>query len=194
MKFIKTTIIGGVLFLVPVVVAFIVVQKAYDLMLKVAKPLADDIPIDTVAGVALVNLLAGLIVILVCFLAGLLSQSKLAKQLSGVLDAKLRAAIPGCAMVRGIAENLRSETESAMRPVLVHFEDYERIGMAQEGQQGDKIAVYLPNSPNPWTGTVAVFDRKRVTLIPGHLKPVLESLEGFGDGVAEMLSDENRLT
>ena len=55
MKFIKTMIIGGVLFLIPVVVVALVTQKAFDAMLVIAKPMADIIPMDSVAGVALAN-------------------------------------------------------------------------------------------------------------------------------------------
>ena len=109
MKFIKTTLIGGVLFLIPIVVVIVVVQKAFDVMLAVAEPLADDIPIDTIAGVALVNVIAAAVVVLVCFLAGLLSQASYAKSLSGKLDSKLRQSIPAYAMIRGVAANLQDE-------------------------------------------------------------------------------------
>lgn len=191
MKFIKTTLIGGVLFLLPIVVLIVVVQKAFDVMLKVAKPLADHIPIDSVAGVALVNVIAAAIVVLVCFLAGLLSQAGFAKSLSTRLDNRLREDVPGYAMVRGIAANLKTETEDAMRPVKVRFDDHERVGMVQRPQEGrDRIIVYLPGSPNPWTGTIAVVEAKRVEFLPGHLKDVLGSVEGFGDGLDDLLDNE----
>lgn len=57
-QFFKTTIIGGLLFLVPVGVLIIVLAKVVDLMLLVAEPLADLIPLDSVAGVALANIMA----------------------------------------------------------------------------------------------------------------------------------------
>ena len=56
--FIKTTIIGGLLFLVPVGVLVIVLAKVVDLMLLVAEPMADLVPLDSVAGVALANIIA----------------------------------------------------------------------------------------------------------------------------------------
>ena len=60
-QFFKTTIIGGLLFLVPVGVLIIVLAKVVDLMLLVAEPLADLIPLDSVAGVALANIIAAVV-------------------------------------------------------------------------------------------------------------------------------------
>ncbi len=45
-RFIKTTVTGGLLFLVPVVVLIVVLMQAFGLMLQVAEPLEDLFPID----------------------------------------------------------------------------------------------------------------------------------------------------
>jgi uncharacterized membrane protein len=76
--FICTTVIGGFIFLVPVVVLAVVVVKAMDFMMVVAQPMAGWLPIDTISGVALANVLAILALIVVCFLAGLLARQALA--------------------------------------------------------------------------------------------------------------------
>jgi len=46
MKFLKTTVIGGVLFLVPIVVLTIVRAKAYGFMMAVAEPMAEFVPLE----------------------------------------------------------------------------------------------------------------------------------------------------
>ena len=51
MKFLKTTIIGGLFFLIPVVVVLMVVGKALDVMTAVAEPAAELLPIDSLGGV-----------------------------------------------------------------------------------------------------------------------------------------------
>lgn len=80
MNFIKTTIIGGLIFLVPVAIVAVVIGKAFSIMLIVAEPLDQLIPIDQVGGIAFVNLLALLAIILVCFIAGIIAKSALAKK------------------------------------------------------------------------------------------------------------------
>ncbi len=57
-KFIFTTVIGGLLFLVPVVFLGIVLTKAAGFMMVIAQPLAAWVPVDSIGGVALANLIA----------------------------------------------------------------------------------------------------------------------------------------
>ena len=47
MKFLKTTIVGGLLFLVPVVAVVVVIGKALNFMEAVAEPVAKVLPIDS---------------------------------------------------------------------------------------------------------------------------------------------------
>ena len=80
MKFLKTTIVGGLLFLVPVVAVVVIIGKALSFMEAVAEPVARFLPIDSLGGVAIVNVVAAVIVLLVSFLAGLLARTKPARK------------------------------------------------------------------------------------------------------------------
>ena len=39
MKFVKTTIVGGIVFMVPIIIIIVILGKAFALMLKVARPI-----------------------------------------------------------------------------------------------------------------------------------------------------------
>lgn len=192
MKFIKTTVIGGVLFLVPLVVLVVAVHKTFDLMRSVAKPIAKFLPIDTIAGVAIVNVLAVIIVIALCFLFGLLAQTAPAQRLVERLDAFLLSLIPGYAMVRGVAANLSPEQQKAMHPVVVRYDDRMRLGIEVERDDKGLVTVYLPGAPSPWTGTVEIFDADRVEKVDGRLKDYLDTPQGFGSGSLAMLNADTK--
>lgn len=70
-RFIITTVIGGLVFLVPVAFAGYILYRLVMAMVQIAEPLTGWIPVDTVAGVALANLVALGVVIALCFVAGL---------------------------------------------------------------------------------------------------------------------------
>ena len=93
----KTTILGGIFFLVPVAVLGIVIGKAYQFSLKIAAPLDAIIPITRFAGIAFVNILAVILILLVCFIAGLLVKRGLlgsrAEKLDGFLIGLLATAL-----------------------------------------------------------------------------------------------------
>jgi hypothetical protein len=55
-EFFKTTIIGGVVFLVPFIVIVAIVVKAFALMKQAAQPLSSIVPVESVGDVAVVDL------------------------------------------------------------------------------------------------------------------------------------------
>ena len=107
-RFILTTIIGGLFFLVPLMFLIFMLGKAVGFMMVIAKPMADWLPIDTVGGVALANLLAILAVVIVCFVAGLVARHSMASGFVKTLETKVLAKIPGYAMIKGIKSGFDS--------------------------------------------------------------------------------------
>lgn len=86
MRFIKTTIVGGIVFLVPLIVILMVLGKAFGLMRKVSEPLSRFIPVESIAGVAVVDVLAVVVLLVLCFVAGMVAKSPPARRLYGRLD------------------------------------------------------------------------------------------------------------
>ncbi len=73
MKAVKTIIVGGLIFLVPFAVGLLVLGKVYGVAMRLAEPLDGMIPIEAIGGVALANILAVAIILLACFLAGIVA-------------------------------------------------------------------------------------------------------------------------
>ena len=62
-EFLKTTIIGGLMFLVPVILIVVILGHAMRLAAKVAVPIAERFATTQVAGVAVVTIVAALVLI-----------------------------------------------------------------------------------------------------------------------------------
>lgn len=73
--FVKTTIAGGLLFLVPAVLLVLLVKHAIELVGKVLTPIVKLLPVHNIAGIAVAHLLAALLILIVCFLAGLAART-----------------------------------------------------------------------------------------------------------------------
>ncbi len=71
-------------------------------MLVIAAPMADWLPVDTIGGIALANLIAIVAIILVCFLAGLVARNAMASGLVKTLESKVLMKIPGYTIIKGI--------------------------------------------------------------------------------------------
>jgi len=186
MKFVKTTILGGVVFLVPVVILAAILGKAYQIMMLVAQPMSDWIPIDAVGGVALANIVALLAIVVLCFLIGLLARSQMAKGVYRRLDQRM-SAIPGYTFVKGMAESIQmgAQNSESFTPVIARFDDNAQIGFEIERTSGGQIAVYLPGAPNPWSGTVVLLDEARVQKLDMSVSDAIRSIQALGRGSAK---------
>jgi uncharacterized membrane protein len=183
MKFIKTTIIGGLVFMVPVVIVAAVLGKALEIMTRVATPMGHMLPVDSIGGVAVGNLLALSVLALLCFVAGLVARSKLAKKVYRSLDTMLLA-IPGYAFVKGFTDGMADTQEStkSLIPVLVSFDDHEQIGFEIERLAQGKVVVYLPGAPSPWSGSVVYFSAERVKRLDLTVAQASNNIRRLGRG------------
>ncbi len=98
----RTTLLGGLMFLVPVAFIAIIITKAFQLSILIAKPVDAVIPVETVAGVAFVNVVAILLILVLCFLAGLLAKSGLLGRRVERVDNLMIDAIPSYAVVKAV--------------------------------------------------------------------------------------------
>jgi uncharacterized membrane protein len=185
--FFKTTIIGGLLFLVPVGVLIIVLAKVIELMLLVAEPLADFIPIDSVAGVAVANIVAVLILVLICFIAGIIAQRTLVGSAVENLESKVLSKLPGYVLIKGMLSGLQEHDTHALHTVLVTFNSASRIGLEIERLDDGRVVVMTPSSPNPWSGMVHIIDADRVQRLELPMTLYMENVERFGQGTNELL-------
>ena len=100
LRFLKTTVVGGILFLVPIVIFMVFTNKALQITNKPANPVADLLNINSIGGAAVVDVLAIGILVLICFIAGLAAQIAGAKKFSRFLEINVLEKIPAYALLK----------------------------------------------------------------------------------------------
>ena len=185
-QLIKTTIIGGLIFLVPIIIVVAILGKAFELMIKVAKPLSEWIPLDSIGGVALANILAVLAILLCCLIAGIIAKGATAKRVLKSVESKLLVAIPGYTFVKGMTDSLSGSEEAAKAfvPVVAKFDDNAQIGFEIERTESGNVVVYLPGSPNPWSGSVVYVNEDRVERLDMTVPDAINNIKHLGRGSA----------
>ena len=188
LKFLKTTVVGGILFLVPIIIFIAVIGKALELTKKLAAPLSALIPLDSIGNIAMVNLLALGIVLLICFLGGLAAKSTLARKSIGNLESRVLSKIPVYGLLKSkIDAIVQPEKAEGMKPVLARFDDSWQIAFEVERIQGGVVGIYLPGAPDPWSGSVCFVTEDRIQPLELTLLPILRTLKGLGKGSNEQL-------
>jgi uncharacterized membrane protein len=191
--FIKTTILGGVIFLLPVVILIAIVGKGLEMANKLAKPLAEALPVDSIGDLAIVHLLALAILILICFIAGLVARTSRAKRLVRSLEAGVLEKIPAYALMKAKTGSvLTPEDTKDMRPVLIRFDDSWQLGFEVEAIGEAKSLVYLPGAPDPWSGSVCAVTSDRLSPLDINIKTASDLMKRLGKGSTASL--KNTLT
>jgi uncharacterized membrane protein len=180
---IKTTIFGGVLFLLPLVVVALVVGKGFQLSMLLAKPLDTILPIENVAGVALVNVLAVVVMLAICYAAGLAARREVIRDKVKRLDAALVEIVPIYAFAKTMVSSIvHAEDEAGtLTPVMVHFDDYSQIALEVE-RNDDAVVIFLPGSPGPWSGSTVIVDSKRVSKLSMSSHEAVKLIRVLGRG------------
>ena len=190
-SFLKTTFLGGVLFLAPVVVLIALFEKALGYAQKAVVPLADALFKGTFAHVFVSDFLAFGLLLVLCFLAGLAAKTAFARKSVDALEKKVLGKVPFYDSTKSkVLATLQSQSQEGetMRPVLARFEDSWQIAFEVERIPGGITTVYVPGAPDPWSGSVCFMTKDRIQAIDPAMSPVLKTLKDLGKGSNKQLS------
>lgn len=159
LDFIKTTIVGGILFLVPVVLLIVLLEKAVAVAEQVVGPVAGHFPNAPVLGVAGVTLAAVLLLVVVSFIAGLAAKTHAGRRFVGWIEHVFLSKMPGYMLVRHTVDDLAQsvallEREPKERSVLVRIDDTWQLGIVVDTFASGTLAVFVPGAPSPLSGSL----------------------------------------
>lgn len=187
----KTTILGGIIFLVPIAMLAILLTKAYHIGIAVAGPIDKLIPFDAVAGIALVNILAILLILLLCFLCGVLARVAFVASKINSIDGLLIDMMPGYAVAKGVIGSVANQEEisALLTPVLVRFDDYSQIAFEIERNETEAV-IFLPGAPSTWSGSTVMVDVARVSKIDAPTHKTVKTMRVLGRGSLQLVAGD----
>lgn len=145
------------MFLLPLGLFLLVFTEIMDLFLQISAPISSRFPQDDWLGIAASNVIAWLLVLLVCYGAGLAARFATISKYSEKFDGFLSNMIPGYnLMASSITGLVGSDSfEERLIPVPVKMGAVNRYGLGSaRNVEGGTVTVFLPGSPNPMSGIV----------------------------------------
>lgn len=187
LAFLRTTLTGGIIILLPLTIIFIILKKAYELLVKIATPITSRLPdfffgLDggTIVGIGLL--------ILLCFIGGLLFRSRRVRQWVDKLENNVLCFLPGYSLVRSIAADAVGEkVERSLHPVLLQDGDSWNMGFLVEESDGF-CTVFVPEMPRLDSGDVKIVPAslvKRIT-VPNNVAAL--SFRNYGRGALNWIN------
>jgi uncharacterized membrane protein len=192
LKFIRTSLVGGILFLLPIIVVAIIAGKALAIAHKIVGPLAAHLPMESVIGLDTPKLLAIGLLILFCFLTGVFARTALAQKGINWLETSVLSNVPGYEFFKNLSGNLLGhETKQTYPTVLARIEDAWQLAFLVERLEGGHVAVFVPGVPSPQSGSVYFMTEDRIRLLDIPSPAATKCLKRYGLGANALLG--NRL-
>lgn len=190
-EFLKTTLVGGVLFLLPVGLILFILGYAMRLADKVAKPISATLKLDQmghIVGVSAATLVAVVVLVVVSFGAGIIARTRPGNRISRWFEDSVLSGVPQYQMVKSMAEGLAHiESATGLKPALVSIEDGWQLGYMLENLQGGWVTVFLPQAPTPLSGNVMYFPSERVRPLGITMVDAMSIVKRIGVGSADAL-------
>ena len=190
----KTTVIGGLVFLIPLVLLVVVFGKAFNIIKTVSMPVVNLISAEKFAGYAVADLLAITALLLIALLTGFLARSSLFDGFYQKLDAIILQVIPGYSYIKGMTGSLSdTDAEKTLKPVAVIQDDMVQIGYEVERLPDNWVAVFLPGAPDTRSGSVGYFTDDRIRRLDTNFAGLASCLKTLGRGSREVISNTQQL-
>jgi len=184
-EFLKTTLVGGLLVLAPIYLLVLLFLKALLGAKQLLAPVIAEIP----AAAASPGLIAVLVVIAACFLAGLIVSTGPGQRGIEALQHWVLEKIPGYRMLRNVVARIGSDDDTgSLAPALVEIEDGLVPALIVEELPDGQIVVLVPSVPTPIAGALYILPAARVHRVNVPLRRLMQVYTKWGEGTGELVA------
>jgi uncharacterized membrane protein len=191
-QFIKTTMLGGAIFLLPIAAILVIVVKAGKMAVDAAAPLAEKLPFPKGQAILAVYVAGAMALVFVSFVAGVLARSvSIKSNMVSFLEDRFLNRFPPYVAIRKQTDRLAGiEVNENLKPALVRVHNGWQIGFLVDAFDDGHAAVFMPSAPDSSSGAVQIISPDNITPINVSHGDVIACLEHSGRGLPKLLGDD----
>ena len=183
LDFIKSMLIGGVLFFIPLIILIVILQKAFQLAAVLVIPIIKLLNVQNIFGIGIEIIIAIAIILFILYSGGLIAKTSAAKKAVRKMEVAVLSKVPGYEMIKNMGESFVGfEGNTSISTVLARIEDAWQFAFLIEEIEGEQYAVYIPGAPNPMSGSVYLLEKDRIKKTDIPMKSVMKCMRGLGTG------------
>ncbi len=190
LDFLKTTIIGGLFVLLPIILLYLALSETLGVLVLLATPIADLIFPGRFEETEFPVLVALVLLVLISFILGLMMLSDIGRRFGNWLERIMLGKVPGYNAIKSLTTGFTgSQENSSFRPALLKSADGEKefVYIIEEQDDGD-LTVMVPWSPTPFAGSIRIVPRDRVKSLDVSMAKLTEALSQWGVGSKKILA------
>ena len=184
-ELVTSTLIGGLLIVVPVYLAVLLLLKGMKSAATLVRPFAALLP-DWIPAE---NLFSLLLVLIICFIVGVAVRTRSGRAVRERMEVALFGRLPGYGLIKSLTQRLAGDSEeSAWTPALVELEDALVPAFIIETLDDGRFTVFVPSVPTPLAGAVYVLSADRVHILDVPFTQAIRSISRWGSGSSDLVA------
>lgn len=201
-SFVKTTVLGGVIVILPVAILVLVFQWIYRVVVGMIRPLSSVIArwiqpaLDTLPYGQLQNLISDIltigIILIFCFVVGVAVKTRLGGWLFHAVEHSILRVAPGYTTIKEIVLQFSGSKKTPFsRVALVRMfnSDILQTGFITDEHADGTFTVFVPTAPNPTSGWFYHVPAKDVRVVAASVEATMRSILSCGVGSKALLSE-----
>ncbi len=187
---VKTTALGGLLFLIPIVVVIAALGYLFQLSAASYQLLKGILPFDSATGVAIIFAIAIAATLLACYASGLIASRAMGRHFTHSIEQQLIKVYPKYTIYKDLlAGAIGGEKHvPALRPVLVRNGNLTQLAFEADRLQSGHVVIFFPGAPDAWIGSIALVTPDQVQTLDLPFAQALGICERMGRDSSNLLS------
>ncbi|MFN8257067.1 MAG: hypothetical protein U0W24_15335 [Bacteroidales bacterium] len=171
---------GIVLFLFPIMILIFIFEKAINIAQDMIQPIKSHLPAQRILGIGLFSLLSLFLILLICFIAGWLSDRKRVKSFLSFFEDNLLIFIPGYAMLKSSADAGIEDKDNDWKVVLIHEDDDLLMGIEVDRRPDGYSMVFFPSPPDAKSGDMKLMPESKLKRIDFPVNKLEKMIRNYG--------------
>ena len=190
-EFIKSTIVGGLLVLLPLGIFAFVLVWIFRLVHRAIGPLTQLVAGESAFQKVVADLLVIAALICVCFLIGAIVRTRLGKWIYHLLESNLLRRTPGYSLIKETVMQFLGNKQSPFSSVaLAQIYGNETLVSAfvTDTHEDGSCTVFVPTGPNPTSGNIYHLKGKYVHHVDVSVEDTMRSIISCGAGSSTLIA------
>jgi uncharacterized membrane protein len=189
-EFLKTTILGGLFVLLPVILVYLALSEVLDLLVAMATPIADLFFPGKFEEAEFPVLVALALLIGISFILGLIMLSDRGRRFGNWIERIILGKLPAYNAIKNLTTGFtNSQQESSFKPAMLKSADGNKEFAYIIEDHGDgNLTIMLPWAPTPFAGVIKIVPKDRVEPLAVSLTKMTEALSHWGIGAQALVA------
>jgi uncharacterized membrane protein len=178
------------LVLLPLLLSWALLAKAFDIIVKMATPFVHLLPRSIlVEAPRLKELVAVVVLVAASFIFGMLLRASFFRNVINLMERHTLGRFPVYTALKAlVSEAFQPESSGGFKPaMLVLAEGMQRPAYVIEDHGDGNLTVFLPSAPSAFSGMIHVVSRERVVFLDVKLVELIQSVARYGVGQGDLL-------